>query len=334
MAPVVPKIRRFPRKSYTVRLLAARRSPAQKRAVPRTTSAHGERASQRGEATARVDGGAIDVFAYLDYRAFLRDYYLWGKQRGRLSFRAFSRRAGLRSPNYLKLVMDGDRGITDAMAARFATALGLTQESATYFCDLVRFKQAKTVADRSKLLQKLTGHQRYREIRPLDAAHAAYHSNWYLPAVRELAARRDFREDPAWIARTLWPAITIEQAERAVETLLELGLLVRDARGDLCQGDALLSTGAEVESLNVARFHQAMLERASIAIETVPAEERDISSLTLCLGVDGIRRLKERLRAFRRELLELSAVEADPKQVVQLSLALFPLSRLRAGSSR
>lgn len=313
--------------------MATRRSSPTKRAVARTRSAQPEPAPERVERPARVDGEGIDVFAYLDYRAFLRDYYLWGKERGWLSFRAFSRRAGLRSPNYLKLVMDGERSITDAMATRFAAALGLTQESATYFCDLVRFKQAKTVAERSKLLQKLTGHQRYREIRPLDAAHAAYHSNWYLPAVRELAARRDFREDPAWIARTLWPAITFEQAQRALDTLLELGLLVRDEQGDLRQGDPLLSTGAEVTSLNVARFHQAMLERASAAIETVPAEERDISSLTLCLGVDGIRRLKERLRAFRRELLELSAVEADPKQVVQLSLALFPLSRLPTGRS-
>jgi uncharacterized protein (TIGR02147 family) len=276
----------------------------------------------------------IDVFGYLDYRAYLRDYYVRGKQRGRLSFRAFSRRAGLGSPNYLKLVIDGQRSISDAMAARFAAAAGLKQEAATYFCELVRFNQTKGVADRSKLLEKLTGHQRYREIRPLDAAHAAYHSNWYLPAVRELAARRDFREDPAWIARTLWPSISIEQAQSALDTLLELGLLERDAQGDLKQGEPLLSTGAEVMSLNVARFHQTMLERASASIESVPAEERDISSLTLCLGADGIRRLKERLRAFRRELLELSAVERDPKQVVQLSLALFPLSRLPKGKTR
>jgi uncharacterized protein (TIGR02147 family) len=286
------------------------------------------------EAPKPADTESPDVFAYLDYRAFLRDYYLRGKERRRLSFRAFSRRAGLGSPNYLKLVIDGDRNITLAMAARFAGAVGLKHEAATYFCELVRFTQAKSVAERSKLLQKLTGHQRYREIRPLDAAHAAYHSNWYLPAVRELAARRDFREDPGWIARTLWPSITFEQAQTALGILLELGLLVRDEHGDLRQGDPLVSTGAEVMSLNIMRFHQAMLERASAAIEDVPAEERDISSLTLCLGADGIRRLKERLRAFRRELLELSAIEADPKQVVQLSLALFPLSRLPTGRSR
>jgi len=270
----------------------------------------------------------IDVFSYLDYRAFLRDYYLRGKERGRLSFRSFSKRAGLRSPNYLKLVMDGDRNVTDAMARRFATALGLSHDAASYFCELVRFCQAKTLGERAEHHQKLTGFQRYREIRPLEAAHAAYHATWYLPAVRELAARRDFREDPGWIGRTLWPSISFDEAQNALQTLLELGLLVRSADGSVEQGDPLLSTGPEVMSLNVARYHRTMLERASASIEEVPAAERDISSLTLCLGADGIRRLKDRLRAFRRELLEISALEKSPQQVVQLNLQLFPLSRL------
>ena len=282
----------------------------------------------KARVTKTADG--IDVFSYLDYRAFLRDYYLRGKERGRVSFRSFSRRAGLKSPNYLKLVMDGDRNITDSMAQRFATALGLSHEAASYFCELVRFCQAKTLAERAEHHQKLTGFQRYREIRPLDAAHAAYHATWYLPAVRELAARRDFREDPGWIARTLWPSISFDEAQTALRTLLELGLLVRDAKGGIHQGEPLLSTGAEVMSLNVARYHQTMLARAAASIEEVPAAERDISSLTLCLGADGIRRLKDRLRAFRRELLEISALEKSPEQVVQLNLQLFPLSRLSA----
>lgn len=50
-----------------------------------------------------------DVFEYLDYRAFLRDYYAERKQSRGLSFRSFSKRAGLGSPNYLKLVMEGAR---------------------------------------------------------------------------------------------------------------------------------------------------------------------------------------------------------------------------------
>ncbi|MCB9620237.1 MAG: TIGR02147 family protein, partial [Sandaracinus sp.] len=47
----------------------------------------------------------LDVYGYLDYRAYLRDFYETKKAAGRgFSFRSFSKRAGLKSPNYLKLV--------------------------------------------------------------------------------------------------------------------------------------------------------------------------------------------------------------------------------------
>ena len=51
------------------------------------------------------------------------------------------------------------------------------------------------------------------------------------------------------------------------------------------------------------------------------------SSLTLCLGRGGLMNLKTRLQRLRRELLELSALETEPEQVVQVNFQLFPLSR-------
>ena len=76
--------------------------------------------------------GVPEVFAYLDYRAYLRDYYTSRKAQGAsFSFRSFSRKAKLRSPNYLKLVMDGARNLTAEMAARFAQACGLGGEGTT-----------------------------------------------------------------------------------------------------------------------------------------------------------------------------------------------------------
>ena len=58
------------------------------------------------------------------------------------------------------------------------------------------------------------------------------------------------------------------------------------------------------------------------------AEDRDISSLTLCVGDDGLRRIKERVQRFRRELLELSVLETAPRQVIQVNFQLFPVSTL------
>lgn len=275
-----------------------------------------------------ASGVAPQIFEYLDYRAFLRDYYVHKKAKRGFSFRSFSKRAGLGSPNYLKLVMDGERNLSQRMAGRFAKALGLDQDDSTYFMRLVQFNQASSSAERGKLYSKLTGFRRYRKARPLDAAHADYHSTWYFPAVRELAARKDFREDPDWIARTLWPRVTPDEAARALQTLLSLGLLVRDESGRIVQGDALVSTGPEAKSVHIASYHRTMLERAEQSIDDVPAQERDISSLTLCVGVDGLSRLKSRLQRFRRELLELSTEDSDPRQVVQVNLQLFPLSRV------
>jgi uncharacterized protein (TIGR02147 family) len=272
----------------------------------------------------------IDVFAYLDFRAFLRDYYNARKTSGRgFSYRSFSRRAGLKSPNYLKLVIDRERNLSADMAERFARACGLKGDEARYFSDLVAFGQASTLVERNQHYARLTGFQRYRNAHKLDLVHAAYYSAWYMPAIRELAARADFRGEPSWIARQLLPAISTREASRALDTLFELGLLVREADGSVHQADALLSTGPETRGLHIASYHRSMMQCAMDAIDLVPAHQRDISSLTLCLGEAGLRAFKERVQRFRKELLELSALESDPEQVVQLNFQLFPLSRGR-----
>jgi uncharacterized protein (TIGR02147 family) len=275
----------------------------------------------------RMAAADVDVFAYLDFRAFLRDYYAARKRAGRgFSYRSFSRKAGLKSPNYLKLVVDGQRNLSSDMAQRFARACGLTGDALRYFVDLVAFGQAVTLGERNAIYARLNGYHRYRNAHKLDAAHAAYYSAWYMPAIRELASRADFRDDAAWIAAQLWPAIAPEDAARALELLLQLGLLVRED-GRICQREALLSTGAETRGLHIVSYHRAMMDRAMASIDLVPAAQRDISSLTLCLSPQGLRAFKERIQRFRKELLELSALEQAPTQVVQINFQLFPLSR-------
>ena len=58
----------------------------------------------------------------------------------------------------------------------------------------------------------------------------------------------------------------------------------------------LLSTGAETQGLHIVAFHRAMTQRAMDAIDLVPKPERDISSLTLLLGRNGLRLIKQRVQ--------------------------------------
>jgi len=270
----------------------------------------------------------VHTFDYLDYRAFLRDFYLAEKAKGStFSHRAFSRRAGLRSTNYLNLVVKGQRDLSADAAVRFARGCGLVKTEADYFCELVAFNQAKTADERNRCYDRLRRFRRFRAAHKLDKAQGAYHSSWYMLAIRELAARSDFRNDPKWIASLLDPPISAAQARDAVATLRALHLLVRDSDGRLRQAEPLITTGDGPLGHHIVNYHRTMIEQAKLALDRLPREERDISSLTLCVSSDGLTRLKERIATFRRELLQMAELEGEPSRVVQINFQLFPLTR-------
>jgi uncharacterized protein (TIGR02147 family) len=273
----------------------------------------------------------IDVFRYLDHRRYLADYYAAKKGRG-FSYRAFSRAAGLGAPNYLKLVIGGQRNLTPAMAERFASACGLAGDAADYFVQLVAFNQARSAPQKNQAYARLMAFDRYRRGHKLELAQAAYHSTWYTPAIRELAASPAFVEDPAWLAELLWPKIQPHEARQALDTLIELSLLERDEHGRLRQREPVVSTGPETLGMHVTNYHAEMMRRATLAMELVPAASRDISALTFCVGPQGLARLKQRIQEFRRELIALVESEPDRNQVVQLNLQLFPLSKATPSS--
>ena len=285
--------------------------------------------------TSRVD---VDVFRYRDYRQYLRDVYAArkGSEYG-FSYRAFARKAGLGAPNYLKLVADGERNLTPEMASRFAQALGMRGEAADYFCDLVSFNQATTTEERERCYQRLRRYRRYKQAFRLDAAHAAYHSEWYIPAVRELIGCDGFKEDPRWIAQALSPSISLQKAEHALRVLEELSLVERDAEGRLVQKEPVVATGDDRPlGHHVLTFHRAMLERAADALDRVPREEREVGALTLSLSAAQHEAFKQRLYEMRQELLEAS-LERDGgpvDRVVQVNFQLFPLARVDEGTTK
>jgi len=271
---------------------------------------------------------AVDIYQYLNYRVFLLDFYRVEKTRGRgFSYRAFARRAGFAAPNYLKLVIEGARNLTPSGSARVSAACRLVGEESSYFVTLVRFNDARATDERQQYYQQLSGFRGYRKAHRLELQHAAYHSNWYIAAIHELALRHDFRSDATWIAAQLVPAITKKQATQALDVLNALGLLSCGEDGETIRPHPIVSTGPEAQGVHIATYHCEMMRRAESAIDLFPASQRDLSSLTLCLDRQGLSELKRRLQTFRQEILAFASTQSDPKQVIQLNLQLFPLSK-------
>lgn len=274
------------------------------------------------------DDEELNVFSFLDYRAFLKAHYEHRKARSKsYSYRLFSRLAKVKSPNYLKLVIDGQRNLSPEMAERFAKACKLDDEGAEYFVDLVAFNQASTTKERDRLLQRLARFRGYRQAHQLDLRHAEYHRSWWVPAICELASRPDFDGDPERVAVELVPAISVEQARDAIALLVELELLAPDGDGRLRRTEAVLTTGSQTSGVHIANFHRSMLERAADAIDDVPAAERDISSITMCLSPERVRMIRKRVAELRKELIEIAVQDPEPRQVIQVNLQIFPLSK-------
>src|SRR3954471_14028572 len=270
----------------------------------------------------------VSVYDFLDHRAYLAASYQAAKRtRPSFSFRLFSKLAGLRSPNFLKLVIDGERNLGADSVGRFSQALGLEGADAEFFADLVAFGQAQTLADKNRAFERIAASRRFRAARRIDGELFAYLSHWYNPAIRELAARDDFQEEPRWIAAQLRPRISPAEAAEAMKLLLSLGLLVRDQRtGRVVRGEPTLTTEHEVRSLGAAAFHRQMLERAAASIDTVPRELRDLAALTVCISPTTIALVKERIHKFRESLTELCDSDTQGSTVYQLNMQWFPLS--------
>ena len=270
----------------------------------------------------------VDVFAFRDYRAFLRAFS--DRQRGEkggFSPAEFAKRVELRSVNYLKLVIDGQRNLTPDLAHRFGEACGLRDDSLAYFCALVAFNQAKTARERTLHYETLRGFRRFRAAHRLDAAQSAYHSQWYIPAVYELSGCHDFDEAPRAIAKRLMPPISPKQAEEALAVLMELGLLVRAADGRLKPAENIVETPEGPLGHHVVEYHRTMMQRAADALDHVPREEREIASLTIAVSQERMRELKSELEKFRHALAERYQADPRAERVVQVNFQLFPLTK-------
>ena len=185
------------------------------------------RPATKREATPRRLRCPIDVFRYHDYRAFLASYYEAKKPRGlfvsRLRARRGARRAQLPAARDQRAAQaDGGHGAAlrgDVRARRGRGGLLRRRSSPSTRRTIAR---SATSATRS-----CAAFRRYRRAHKLELAEAAYHSTWYLPAIRELVLSPAFREDPEWIGSVLRPRVKAEDVRQALDTLIALGLLER-----------------------------------------------------------------------------------------------------------
>lgn len=271
-------------------------------------------------------GSPVNLFGYSDYRKFLRDWYQSAKQLGRLSYRSFAKRAGFKSINFFKFVMDGTRNLTEESIEKFAAGLKLNKQEVEFFRNLVRYNQGANADVKNRHYAALVRSRKFSRLKPIERDQYEYYSEWFHPVVRELIASEAWDGTAAWIAQRIHPPITAAQAERSITLLERLGFIEKAADGRWRQAETLISTGAELQSHVVHQYHKMLLDLAKQILDEVPPARRDVSTMTLGVKRERLTEIKTRIQEFRREILKIVSDDTDPQEVVQLNIQMFPLT--------
>lgn len=276
----------------------------------------------------------IDVYEYLDYRKLLKDLYLERKEKNaKFSYRYISLKTGIRSSGYFANILSGKSNVALDLVLKLCQLFALKGPEAEYFELLVLFNQAKTHDEKNHLFDRILK-VRKSKVRTLLPEYYEYFSNWYYVVIREMLDFYRFRGDYEALAKMVSPPVAAKDAQRAIAVLETLGLIRKNAKGLYEKVDALVTTGDEVKSTAVVNFQKATLDLAKRSFDAFSMDDRDVSTLTITISQRNFRRIKDRIRNVRREILELAKADVLTDTVYQLEFIAFPVSRPLAGSAR
>jgi uncharacterized protein (TIGR02147 family) len=269
------------------------------------------------------------VVDYQDYREFLQAFYTYKKKANKsFSYRKFSQISGIKSSNFLMLVMQKRRNLSAKIATPVAKAMKLSRAESAYFVSLVKLEQAKDGEDREKFDREKKIAVRKIMTKILPTEKHRYLSTWYYPLVRELAFLPHFRPEAQWVSDKLQKMITIDQAEKAIKLLIDLGLW-KINRGKIEVHDLVLDTGDDSPVFRadvVVPIHNDTLMAWTKILDRIPAEERELGLIHIPINSEKIPELKKRILRFQDELIGWLQDEKNPTQVVQVGTYLVPVT--------
>lgn len=267
----------------------------------------------------------MDVFDYLDYRAFLKAHYDRQKEaNAAYSYRYIGQKVGL-DAGYVVKVFQGKYHIAEKSITPFIKLCKLGGRQAEYFHTLVHFGKAKSGKQAKLLFERLLALKSV-DSRRVEEYQYEFYRKWYYTAVRSLIGYYEFKGDFKALAEKLSPAITVSEAKSAITLLEKLEFIRKDGDGTYRLTDTLITTGDAWRSIAVKSFQEETLRMAAESLHRHDKEVRDISTATVAVAFADLEAIKARIKEFRESILKLAAKSADVDCVYQFNVQWFPLT--------
>lgn len=129
---------------------------------------------------------------------------------------------------------------------------------------------------------------------------------------------------PEEIARKL--NVNVDHIKAAIHFLIEIGALKKNDDGSIVRETTPQKTSDGPPNDVIRNFHKANLEIALKALNTIPADERDFTALTLAGDRAQIEFVKAEIRKLFDRVHALMESTSQSNEVYRLSVNFFPLN--------
>jgi uncharacterized protein (TIGR02147 family) len=280
---------------------------------------------------------APQVSNYLDYRKFLSDFYLYRRETSKNDLRpynyaVFSAAANIKSPNYLKLIIEGRRNLSEDMIMKFAKAMGLNKETSEEFKILVLFGQTSDPAERNMHLKALNEKRVDSKLKSGEIDQKTWDKipSWISWILYSLIDQKDVKFDPESLRKVLREKASVDEIRTSLEAIIQTGEIVVDpATGEFKKARSLMESAEEVPVALVRKLQSELMYLGLESLFRDSATDREFGSATMALTKAEFEDLRFQLRKLRKEAqknIGVKRLSSKGDRVYQLNLQLFPVS--------
>ncbi len=281
--------------------------------------------------------GTTPVLAdYMDYRLFLADFYRAKKALTRTAIRPysyalFSAAADIKSPNYLKMIIEGKRNLSLDMVSKFAKACSFNKAQTDEFRLLVVFNQSEDPADRNYALKQLSEYRVEQKLKlgTLDRRVFEKVPNWIGWIIYALIDQEGVSFEVSQLKDLLRGKVAENEITEALANLLKSGELVLDEATQKISKGKPTDAPDEIPAALVRKLQMQLMYLGLESLYQDDATEREFGSLTMSLTKKEFEDIKFKLRQMRKALHKENAIarmSSKGERVYQMNLQLFPVS--------
>ena len=269
----------------------------------------------------------ISIFAYLDYRKFISDFVRMKKvKQASFSYRQIARAIGMKSPDYLKMIVDSKKNLTAKYSLRLSNYFGLAADEAKYFKLLVSWNQTDDIVEKDEIWIELNRLLNKQKVHILSGKQAKLLKKWHYIVVYDClkkfangVKREDFANGLSFLSK--------HKVNEAIDLLKEIDLITLDEQELITRKRGEVFFDSQVPMELIQQFHRQVIPLGLDALLNNKLESREISSTVLMLSKEQVKELKNEIKEFQKNIMNRYEQSNGDSKAHFLNLQFFSLEK-------